>query len=115
MSKAKLVSTPLANHFKLSSNQCPRSDKEKDEMKIAPYASAIGSLMYVMVYIRPDIAYSIGVMSAYLSNPGKDYLAIVKWIFWYPRGTSKVCLCFGNRKPMLEGSINADMVGDIDS
>ena len=28
MSNAKPVSTPLANHFKLSSNQCPKTNKE---------------------------------------------------------------------------------------
>ncbi|KAL0413653.1 UNVERIFIED_CONTAM: hypothetical protein Sradi_1567000 [Sesamum radiatum] len=28
MSKAKPVSTPLANHFKLSLEQCPKTDRE---------------------------------------------------------------------------------------
>ena len=32
-------------------------------MKKTTYVSIIGSLMYVMVYIRLDIAYSIGVVS----------------------------------------------------
>jgi hypothetical protein len=45
MSKAKLVSSTLASHLKLSSKQSLTSEKEKDEMKKVPYASAIGSLI----------------------------------------------------------------------
>ncbi|PKI46120.1 hypothetical protein CRG98_033515 [Punica granatum] len=79
MGNAKLVSSPLASHFKLSSKQCP-SEKEKEEMKKVPYSSAVGSLMYVMVCTRPDIAHSIGVVSHFLSNPGKKHWNAVKWI-----------------------------------
>ena len=61
MSNSKLVSTPLAGHFKLSSQQCPTSEKEKEEMKKNPYASVVGSLMYDMVCTRPDIAHTVGV------------------------------------------------------
>ena len=50
MSKAKLVSTANANQFKLSSKQCPGSDKEKDEMKSVPYASAIGNWQLDVCY-----------------------------------------------------------------
>uniref|UniRef100_A0A3Q7IWY3 Reverse transcriptase Ty1/copia-type domain-containing protein n=1 Tax=Solanum lycopersicum TaxID=4081 RepID=A0A3Q7IWY3_SOLLC len=41
MDKAKVVSTPLAMHFKLSTKQCPSSDDEKEDMKKVPYASAV--------------------------------------------------------------------------
>ncbi|PKI56044.1 hypothetical protein CRG98_023562 [Punica granatum] len=33
MGNAKPISSPLASHFKLSSKQCPTSEKEKEEMK----------------------------------------------------------------------------------
>jgi len=49
MKDAKPVGTPLATHFKLSTELCPNNDKEKDEMRKIPYASAVGSLMYAMV------------------------------------------------------------------
>ena len=38
MGSSKLVSTPLAGHFKLSSKQCPTSEKDKKEMKKVTYA-----------------------------------------------------------------------------
>ena len=41
-------------------------------MQKIPYASAVGSLMYAQVCTRPDIAYSVGMLGRYLSNPGMD-------------------------------------------
>ena len=72
MDKAKVVSCPLTNHFKLSSKQCPSTDKEKEEMDKVPYASAVGSLMYAMVCTRPDITHAVGVVSRFLSNPERN-------------------------------------------
>lgn len=115
MISAKAVSSPLAGHFKLSSSQCPSSDKEKEEMSRVPYASAVGSLMYAMVCTRPDIAHAVGVVSRFLSNPGKEHWAAVKWILRYLRGTSRICLCFGRGEPMLDGYTDSDMAGDVDS
>jgi hypothetical protein len=47
-------------------------------MSKVPYASAIGSLMYAMVCTRPDIAHAVGVVSRYMSNPGKQHWETVK-------------------------------------
>ena len=101
MSKAKPVNSPLGSHLKLSSKQSPSSEKEKEEMRKVPYASAVGSLMYVMVCMRLDIAHVVGVVSRFLSNPGKEHWAAMKWILRYLRSTSKTCLCFGTEKIVL--------------
>jgi len=37
------------------------------------YASAAGSLMYVMVCTRPDLAYALNTVSRFMSNPGKQH------------------------------------------
>ena len=39
----------------------------------------------------------------------------MKWIFRYLKGSSKICLCFGDDKPVLAGYTDDDMVGDVDS
>ncbi|CAL5439703.1 unnamed protein product [Camellia sinensis] len=114
MKDAKPVSTPLANHFKLSKNSCPSSTKERQEMEAIPYSSAVGSLMYAMVSTRPDIAHAVGVVSRFLSNPGKEHWEAVKWILRYLKGTAKMCLCFRDAKPVLEGYTDSDMAGDLD-
>ena len=46
MNEAKLVSTPLGSHFKLSKEQSPKTEEERDYMSKVPYASAISNLMY---------------------------------------------------------------------
>ncbi|CAJ2645756.1 unnamed protein product [Trifolium pratense] len=47
MENSKAVSTPLATHFKLSSKQSPSNEDETFYMKRVPYASDVGSLMYL--------------------------------------------------------------------
>ena len=49
MSEAKPAKTLMANHFRLSKDQCSETNEEKDFMAKVPYTSAFGSLMYVMV------------------------------------------------------------------
>lgn len=115
MKNARPVNTPLAAHFKLSRRFCPTSDEEKAKMSSIPYSSAVGSLMYAMVCTRPDIAHAVGLVSRYLSNPGKVHWEAVKWIFRYLRGTSKLCLCYGGGKPILQAYTDADMAGDLDN
>ena len=78
MNEAKPVSTLLDSHFKLSKEQSPKTEEERDDISKVPYASAIGSLMYVMVCTRPDIAHVVGVVSRFMSRPGKQHWEAVK-------------------------------------
>ena len=55
-------------------------------MKLIIYASAVGSLMYAMVCIRLDIAHTIGLVSRFMSNLGKQHWCTMKWIIWYLKG-----------------------------
>ena len=80
-----------------------------------PYPSVVGSLMYAMVCTRPDIAFAVKMVRRYMSNPGREHWATVKWILRYLKGTSKVCLKYGLGKPMLEGLIDSSMSGDVGS
>ena len=43
-----------------------------DFMSKVPYALAVGSLMYVMVYTRLDITHAVGVVRRYMKNLGKE-------------------------------------------
>jgi hypothetical protein len=85
-------------------------------MKNMPYVSAVGSLMYAMVCMRPDIDHAVGVVSHFLSNPGKIHWNIVKWILRYLKGIINHYICFGGtNNSVLEAYTNADWAGDIDS
>ena len=73
MNEAKPMSTSLGSHFKLSKEQSPKTEEERDHMSKVPYVSAIGSLMYAMVCTRPDIAHAMGVVNRFMSRPGKQH------------------------------------------
>jgi len=115
MHNATPVSIPLASHFKLSKEMCPNTQEEMDYMSKFPYASRVGSLMYAMVYTRPDMAHALGVVSRYINNPGKEHWKTVKWILRYLRGTTNQALCFGGSNIALHGYVDVDIVGDRDN
>ena len=71
--------------------------------------------MYDMVCTRLDIDHAVGVVSHFLLNPNKDHWEAVKWILRYLRGTSRVCLKFGENQNLLDGYTDAYMACDIDS
>ena len=84
-------------------------------MSKVPYASTIGSLMYAMVCTRPNIAHAVEVVSRYMSRPGKQHQEIVKWILRYLKGSIDTCLCFTSASLKLQGYVDVDLAGDIDS
>lgn len=79
-------------------------------MKRTLYASVVVSLMYAMLYTRPDIAYIVGVVSRYISNPSKHNWEAVKWILKYLKMVS-ITLCFRGAKTKLQGYIDLDLKG----
>ena len=52
-------------------------------MKLIPYASAMGSLMYLMLCTSLDIFFAMGMVSRYQSNPGPKHWTTVKHILKY--------------------------------
>lgn len=49
MKSVKLVSTPLANHFKFQEKSCLSNKEEKEQMIVISYSSTARSLMYTMI------------------------------------------------------------------
>ncbi|GJT41121.1 retrovirus-related pol polyprotein from transposon TNT 1-94 [Tanacetum coccineum] len=106
----KSVKMPLGGHFKLSLKNFSVKDCDVERMSKVPYANAVGSLMYLMVCTRPDIAYAVSVVSRYLANPGKNHWEAVKWILKYLRGTANVGLVYGTNR-----GNHVDVTGFVDS
>ena len=51
MKNCKLAKVPNPVGTKLSVDQCPKSQEEKEYMACVPYANVVGSIMYAMVCI----------------------------------------------------------------
>ncbi|GKE38922.1 retrovirus-related pol polyprotein from transposon TNT 1-94, partial [Tanacetum coccineum] len=106
----KILKMPLGGHFKLSLKDCPVRECDVERMSKVLYANAVGSLMYLMVCMRPDIAYAVSVVSRYLANPSKNNWEAVKWILKYLRGTVNVGLVYGTHR-----GNHVDVTGFVDS
>jgi phosphoribosyl-AMP cyclohydrolase len=119
MHGSKPIKVPIPIGVKLSADQCPKTQKEEEDMSHVPYASAIDSLMYAMVCTRPDIAHAVGVLSRYMSKPGKEHWITVKRVFRYLRGTTSYGLCYQGRPGLdrvldIHGFVDADWARDLD-
>ena len=81
---------------------------EKEAMANIPYRSSIGSLMYLMVSTRPDLAAAVGILSRFMENPGKVHWEAVKKVLRYVQHTKSYGLLYKR-----SGSL--DLVGFCDS
>ena len=70
MKDCALGDTPISKGDKFNFLHCPKNKIEKKDMENIPYASVVGSLMYAQVCMCSDIAFVVGMLGRYLSNPG---------------------------------------------
>lgn len=98
------MSTPIQAFLKLSKEDAPKSDAKQVDMAKVPYFSAVvDSLMYAMIAARSDIAFAVGVVSQYMTNPGRKHWEAVKHIIRYLKNTASSCLRFGNSDASIVG------------
>ena len=118
MADCKPVGTPMLPGTKLTSADSPQTSDERREMENIPYINAVGSLMYLATMTRPDIAYTVGVLARFNSNPGMAHWKAVKHLFRYLQGTLDMKLEYGPDtsigKDMFITFSDADHGGDKD-
>ena len=76
----------------LDTNKKPFRPLKEDEEILdleVPYLNAIGTLMYLVNCIRPNIAFTINLLARYSSTPTKKHWNEVKHIPCYLRETTK--------------------------
>jgi hypothetical protein len=96
------VTTPMECET-VSAKDCPKEHTpEWDYMQTVPYRQAVGSLMYLMLSTRPDIAFAVVTASRFVQNPGRAHWNLVKRIFKYLRGTQHLKLRIGGGDGALQ-------------
>ena len=58
-----------------------QADNNNNDMISVPYREAVGSLMYLVIGSRPDIAHSVSNVSRHMENPSIEHWNTVKQIF----------------------------------
>ena len=94
MQNSKKGLLPFKHGVPLFNDQRPKTQEEVDMMRQVSYASTVGSLMYAMLYTRPDICYLVGMVSRYQSNPGPKHWQAVKHILKYLQRTRDYMLVY---------------------
>jgi hypothetical protein len=115
---AKTRATPLNSSVKFSKNEGDKLDKT-----IYPYATLVGKLMFLTVATRPDLAFSVGTLARFLSEPTTTHWQAAKGVLRYLAHTKdKGITCRGSivstthtLTPTLTGYCDADYAGDVDT
>ncbi|GJY78690.1 hypothetical protein Tco_0484491 [Tanacetum coccineum] len=79
----------------LRKSQGPSTLAKVKQMKGIPYASAVGSIMYVVRCTRPDVAFSQNLTSRYQQDPSESHWTTIKNILKYLRNTKDIFLFYG--------------------
>ena len=64
---------PIGSGITLSKKDCVATPEERECMSRVPYTSTIGSIMHTMKCTRPEMVYSLGIVSRYQSDPSKGH------------------------------------------
>ena len=83
-------------------------------MSRASYASIVNSIMYAMICTRSDVAYSLGVVSRYQSDPRENHWKVVNIILKYLRNTKNQCLVYSKTDLKLVGFTDFSFQSDHD-
>ena len=75
----------------------------------------MGSLIYVMIGIRLNIAYAILIISRYSSNPNKAYYRTLIRIFKYLKGIRGIALLYEGNVIEIIGFINVNWGRDYNT
>jgi hypothetical protein len=101
-----IETSPLAESC--SEYSCPPNQK-------AEYQRIVGSLMYIMLGTRGDIAYAVSMASRHLANPGPQHMKLARRILRYLKGTKGLKLTYKGHLRMLKGFTDADWAGCRDT
>ncbi|GJT69722.1 zinc finger, CCHC-type containing protein [Tanacetum coccineum] len=86
-------------------------DKPVDRLE---YSRAIVCLMYAMTSTRPDIAYAVGRLSRFTSNPSRQHWQAITRVFKYLKGTMNYGLSYMGYPSVLEGYSDASWINHVE-
>jgi hypothetical protein len=108
MENCNAVCTPL------DGNKLAKPTENESSPDNYPYQQLIGSLMYLAVSTRPDIAFAVSMLSQFNQHHGKEHWNAAKRVLRYLRGTLDHGLTFKKTGEKLRGYVDADWAGSTD-
>ncbi|KAL2137689.1 hypothetical protein VTI28DRAFT_8559 [Corynascus sepedonium] len=74
------------------------------KLEITMYQRKVGSILYIAVMTRPDIAFATSRLARFLTNPGPKHHVAVDRVILYLKGTSHLGLQFGGEDDFRSSS-----------
>nr|GEW39660.1 hypothetical protein [Tanacetum cinerariifolium] len=110
MENSKRESIPMQEKLRLSKSQGASTPAELKRMQNVTYASAMGSIMYVVRCTRLDVAFTQNIKNQFQQNPGDLHWTTVKNILKYLTNTNDMFLVYeGDIKRELRVSCYTDV------
>ncbi|XP_049410533.1 uncharacterized mitochondrial protein AtMg00810-like [Solanum stenotomum] len=104
----KSVATPMNMNEKL------QQEDGTGQANARSFRSLVGGLIY-LAHTRPDISYSVGVVSRFMSNPSKHHFGAAKRILHYVAGTLEYGISYSQVSNFrLLGFTDSDWGGSVD-
>ena len=108
--------TPMEQGLHLSKSMSPKTPSEIEKCSKFPYREIVGSLMYLMVSTRPDIAYAVGQLAMFLNCSGPQHHAAATRLLRYVKGSKSLCLTYSPGKSLqVFGYSDADWAACVDT
>jgi hypothetical protein len=108
MVNSKPARTPLPEGYQLLANTEPA-----DSTLQSQFQQVIGSLLYIMLSIRPDIAFAVTKLAQQSANPTKDHLSKAKHILAYLNSTRNYMLDYDGKSGLgLVAFVDLDWESD---
>ena len=115
LDKSHPLSSPMVVRSLEVTKDSFRPKEENEELfgPEVPYLSAIGALMYLANYTRPDIAFLVNLLARYMSASTKRHWNEIKHVLRYLRGTCDIGLFYSKTlEPQFFGYADADYLSD---
>ena len=81
----------------------PRNQETEDPSRTKNYQRLVGSLNYLVIDTRPDLAFTVSMLGFFNSNPEEDHIKLARYKFFrFVKGTSNYSITF--EKKVFQGS-----------
>ncbi|GJT74818.1 zinc finger, CCHC-type containing protein [Tanacetum coccineum] len=103
--------TPVSTPMDTSEKLMPNNGKAVSQLE---YPRVIGCLMYDLTCTRPDIAFVVGKLSRYTSNPGTQHWQAIQRVLKYLKKTMNYRLMYTGYPSVLEGYTDASWINNTE-